>query len=194
MEGKKYTVLQLKETLRQAGLLQRGTKPELLKRLYEFDPSGAWRLTGGVSTENVSAQSEETVERFSRAEDDVIGGEDEATIEERRCVVRGVDSADRGGREAGEKELRDREFELMRRERDLMRKELEFLRREMRSGEAMRNVGPPATSASPDVMIRPQVKALAELMSEPSGAGSLNGFKKRISWTTGRYVFLRICD
>lgn len=49
-----------------------------------------------------------------------------------------------------------------------MRRELELLRREMRT-EATRNVSSPATNSNQNVTMRPQIKALAELMSEFAG-------------------------
>jgi len=60
-----------------------------------------------------------------------------------------------------------------------MRRELEFLRQETRTGEAMRNVGSPTTSANQNVMMRPQIKALAELMSEFTGEDTFWKWRKQ---------------
>lgn len=52
MDNEKFTVAQLKETLKQMGLLNKGNKPELLRRLCEYDPSGEWKQDArGISTD-----------------------------------------------------------------------------------------------------------------------------------------------
>jgi len=121
MEGERITVAQLKEVLKQLGLTPRGNKQELLKKLYDHDPTGAWkRWIGRISMEEVSAEVDEADVRQEYGEDEV---------EERRRQVMLQDLPRQMTREE-DPTLHDRELEILRRERDIMRRELEILRRE----------------------------------------------------------------
>jgi len=71
MEGDKATVAQLKEVLRQLGLTSKGNKQELLKRLFDHDPAGAWKQwVGRIPAEGTSAEMDGMAEQQEFAEDE----------------------------------------------------------------------------------------------------------------------------
>lgn len=164
MEDRKFTLPQLKETLRREGLQQKGNKPELLKRLYDHDPSGAWKLIAKEILQGAHVEEEGAAQALREAElandgNTVIQDGDEDGDESRDgSVVDGRNETER---------LRDKELEITRRECDLLRREMELLRLETRM-EA-RNTAVPIPGASQYTTTRPQVKALSELLSEFSG-------------------------
>ncbi|KYM94051.1 hypothetical protein ALC62_15342 [Cyphomyrmex costatus] len=75
MESDRFTVVQLKETSRRLGLPTKGSKAELLKRLADRDPAGAWK--------NVARKLQE--DEASRLEEEMA---DETQQEEREDVNR----------------------------------------------------------------------------------------------------------
>jgi len=153
MESDRVTVAQLKEVFRQLGLTSKGNKQELLKRLFDHDPAGAWKQwVGRIPAEGTSTEMDETVGQQESAEDEAEEGRREATLQDSsRQVVHGGDST-----------FRDREIEILRRERDIMKRELEILRREREIETDARSMTPPMSSAS-QISMRLQPKALSEL-------------------------------
>jgi len=155
----KFTVLQLKETLRRLGLPHKGNKPELLKRLYEFDPSGEWKQNAGKILMDETMPEAEEATTYAPTE----GSESEMDEEERP-------RRRRSRRKVQEEEslLRDRELELLRRERELMQQEIALLRREVNAESNVRVMTSSISSQASTT--RPQPKAMSELLSEFSGA------------------------
>lgn len=162
MEGGKFTLPQLKETLRRFGLQQKGNKPDLLKRLYDHDPSGAWKLIASEIASQTAHVEEEGAAQTSGA----------AELTEGDITMTQVGDEPRDGSISSDRNetvrLRDKELEITRRERDLLQRELELLRLETRMEAETRNAALPMF-ANQYTTTRPQVKALSELLSEFSG-------------------------
>ncbi|XP_070156230.1 uncharacterized protein [Polyergus mexicanus] len=104
MDPEALSVAQLKNILRQHKLPTYGRKVELIARLQQADPSGAW-ITEAAQQQPV--------------EDDLEDGGQEEEAAQTREVIPPV----------GEN-LSQREMELLARERDIMQREIELLRRE----------------------------------------------------------------
>lgn len=104
MDPNTLSVLQLKNILRQYQLPLHGRKTELIIRMQQADPSGAW--------------IQEAVQYRSSADNPVENNQEEAD-------VRGSDALPVFG-----DQLAQRETELMARENSLLQRELELLRRE----------------------------------------------------------------
>ena len=153
MESEKFTVLQLKEVLRQLGLSLKGNKQELLKRLFEYDPAGTWQLMA----KNIPAEGNLAAGTSTEMDGIATQQQSKENLEAR----------------TEEETLREKELEIMRRERDLMRRELEILRQERGDAENTRLIASSSTNVSQGTTTRSQLqpKALSELLSEFSGSG-----------------------
>lgn len=114
MEGERFSLMQLKEALRQLGLPRGGNKAELTKRLWEYDPSGSWkdlaRRTCREEEPEGQLQAEETIDNEDRQ-----GGEDRS--------LHPRDNAAYANEVGTAVNLHDRKIELVRRELDLLRRE-----------------------------------------------------------------------
>lgn len=166
MNRGKFTVRQLKETLAQIGLSQKDTKQELLKRLYEYDPTGGWKVTAqGILSETMPDEDEEAT-LHTVADDSEEEGR--AAAVEIQQQVPAWDLENVVSNVHRETDLRNKEIEILRRERDLTRRELELLRLETRI-EVTSGSNVPSTTYTGQTTGRPQIKALAELLSEFSG-------------------------
>lgn len=97
-----FTVNQLREKLRELNLPMAGNKSELLKRLYEADPTGDW---AGKMPETLGPSA---TSREDRDESDIEAGASAAHRKE-------IDMYRR------ERELTERELQIMRREIELLR-------------------------------------------------------------------------
>ncbi|KYN30352.1 Gag-Pol polyprotein [Trachymyrmex cornetzi] len=160
MDTDKITVPELKAVLKHLGLPTKGNKPELLKRLFDKDPSGKIP-TEGTLTEVEDATTQQQGEGHSVA---MTEGE----VEQTAC---------------------DGELEILRREHDLMRRELEIMRRE-RELEANRTImtASPATIASQASTTRSQPKAISELLSEFTGSeGTFPTWRKQFDLIRATY-------
>ncbi|EFN77717.1 hypothetical protein EAI_03346 [Harpegnathos saltator] len=131
MESKEFTLIQLKKTLRQLGLSQRGNKIELMKRLYEQDPSGQWKDVARAACEEETEQPQLRSRSESHSTSE-IANEDERSGERSRHVQRtplpDAESEREDFRET--RMILDMDVEAVRRERDLLRREIELLRLE----------------------------------------------------------------
>lgn len=154
MDNERYSLAQLKETLRQLGLSQKGNKSDLLKRLFEHDPTGSWKRTvREIASEKTQQADEESAVHFA----------DEGRTRDEETANAGQEVRDNA------ETFQEMEIEMLRRERDLMRRELELVRREANFEVNSRSTSFPTTTASQNIAMRTQVKALSELLSEFTG-------------------------
>lgn len=98
-----FTVSQLKEKLRELGLLSTGNKAELINRLVEADPSGKW--TRGIPEIMQASVTTQVDQSETYVEAPTLASHYERKIEMYRW----------------EKELAERELQFVRRELELAR-------------------------------------------------------------------------
>lgn len=147
--GDSFTVVQLKELLRQRNLPTSGSKAELVMRLNTADPEGTWKLP--------------PVEEEEVTEEEVTANDAMMSVGYYYCADSGVTLSPRQT-----EQLLRREIELLRREQDLRERELQFIRRE---NEVLRRT--PIPSVSPRNKDVKYVIGLAEDFD-----GSKNSFWK----------------
>lgn len=163
MDCDKITVLQLKEVLKQLGLSSKSNKQELLRRLFDHDPTSAWKQWVRKIPEGTSLDVDEaTVQQH--AEESI----DEVMEEEvrRRVLPRSPLKRDVFGEIPT---LQDKELDILRREQEIMQRELEILRRERDFEVNLRILTSSVSNVNQNSM-RPQPKALSELQSKFSSS------------------------
>lgn len=70
MEGEKFSLVELKEMLRQLGLPREGNKVELVKQLWKYSPDGSWK-----DVVRKAREIEESEEEYTQTEE-TVGNED----------------------------------------------------------------------------------------------------------------------
>ncbi|KYN15592.1 hypothetical protein ALC57_12177 [Trachymyrmex cornetzi] len=109
-----FSVVVLREKLREQGLPTTGTKAELLARLYAHDPEGTWRFTTDAGeASNATAGATTTDEEGAS-----------------RATTNDKDDAKNASMPTESEQILRRELELLRRERDLHERELQLIRLE----------------------------------------------------------------
>jgi len=116
LQGKDFTVAELKDALRERKLAIGGTKTELISRLVAADP-GVWET---LSERRKRVEGASTSDSVRETADDSIGTEDGASAmhETRQLLLEEPD------------DYVSRELELIRRERELIEREIQLSRRE----------------------------------------------------------------
>lgn len=149
-----FTVNQLKEKLREKGLLTTGNKAELIVRITEADPSGAWMA-------EISETSETSVTQENLSE---------------ICAEAQTFRAEHYEREI---EMYRREKELAERELSLLRRELELARglQQLNIGERERTVDRENISRE---YPRPSIKAIGDLLGLFDGSGDYEVWEKQL--------------
>ena len=152
------SVVVLKGVLRKMNLVTTGSKADLVARLYEADPTGAWL------TENDDMREDED-------------GDDESHFDPSINVVPPKDDTVNAGGSglsrqsltaADERKLLLREVELVRREKDFVEREVQMMHRELQIARAMPNsVEAGSVNSRPNVNIR----AISDLLSDFTGKG-----------------------
>lgn len=167
MEGKEFTLIQLKNTLRQLGLSQKGNKIELIKRLHEYDPSEQWKDLARTAREEETEQPrlQSRSESHSTSE---IANEDERS-EGQFCHVQQTPPPDAEPEQEDFREARmimDMDLETVRRERDLLRREIESLRLERNHAVRTERSAVSSPNVSYPSVPRPSLTALSDLLSD----------------------------
>lgn len=172
-----FKLFELKEILKSKGVSTKGSKAELLSRLIEIDPHGAW-LHASINDEANTTMSTTR----DRADDE--------NVSDRNDLIQQA-TTDEASQHAEQEEVRamthQREIELYRREKELAEKELRLVQRELELLRTTQREMPrvdttPSSSgrgdrATGDVMdvsantprAKVNVTAVADLLSEFNG-------------------------
>ncbi|XP_024889023.1 uncharacterized protein LOC112465625, partial [Temnothorax curvispinosus] len=143
MDPDTLTVEQLKKVLRQRQLSITGRKAELIARMQQADPSGAWMKEAAQQHPEDDDEEEHDQEKGARQ-----------TRNDTHITVR------------ANEDIARREAELMDRERDLMQREIAILRRE---NDMLRTS--PRNNLSTVSRTPLNIKNVCEILSEYDGAG-----------------------
>ena len=140
-----FLVVQLKEILKGRGLSTAGNKSELILRLEEADPTGAWM---DETTEDItSAEIHAAPPNDNESQHEISVNTQRSTPEEMMANGNAM----------------RREMDLMRRERDLLAREMHLLRREAQAEMTSR-------SSAPSFRLNTNIRAISDLLSEFDGS------------------------
>jgi len=138
-----FTVLELKDRLRARGLTTTGSKPELVARLLEADPTNTWMEQNDPIDENASTE-----------QDGMQGNVWQREVELHKR----------------EKALMERELELARREIEMLReRQSESVERRT---ETVMSGAAAEERATSQAWLRPDLKIIADLLSDFDGTSS----------------------
>jgi len=118
LEGKDFTVAELKDALRERKLATGSTKTELIFRLVTADPN-IWTIMSERQNQTSRTEDASTFDSIRETVDDPVGPEDGASAVHEMRQLR-LEEPDRVSHE----------LELIRRERELIERERQLLRRE----------------------------------------------------------------
>ncbi|XP_024872293.1 uncharacterized protein LOC112454896, partial [Temnothorax curvispinosus] len=149
MDPHSFTVFQLKNILQRYGLATSGRKTELVLRMQQCDPTGAWIEEAARAARQADVGEDE---------DDAQADDVDAQEQERAQSSSGMQSLSGN-------DWRQREAALTVREKALMQKEIEFLRRE---NEMLRSS--PRSISSTVSKTTMSIKNISELLSEYHGS------------------------
>lgn len=137
LEGKDFTVAELRDALRERGLISSGPKTELISRLSTADPN-IWAILSEKRNQASRAEDASTSGSVREDMDESINSEGDATILEGRPETRPLQSEESDDLVSRELALfEERERELIEREQQLLRREREMARSTSASSNAV---------------------------------------------------------
>jgi len=160
-DEEKFTVVQLKATLKSLNLPQTGDKATLTKRLYEYDPSGAWKDIARNTRLIENARDPQPMTQERDSDNDLLEEDEERPLP--------TDSMSGRDNPVDRVSSFPSEIERIRRENDRIRQQLEDLQLERSRVIEDRSTFMPI-NYNPSSLPRPNITALGDLLSDFMGA------------------------